>query len=66
MKKCPKCHGEMIEGQNNDLGMYNANIGQMWKKTQAFLSWPAKSIKVITYACTKCGYLESYLKNNPK
>lgn len=65
-KTCPKCQGQMLVGENADFGHFNMNMGQKWKKKVPFLSWPAKAMTVISYACTKCGYLESYLKNLPK
>lgn len=55
IKVCPKCEGEMksgnLTGQEID-----------WKKEgdRSFLRDEGR--KIFTYACEKCGYMESYVR----
>ena len=51
-KKCPKCGGEMIIGQEGS---------HLWKSADKKTFIGADNY--YTYACTKCGYMESYLDN---
>jgi len=50
-KKCSKCKGEMVRGQEGS---------HLWKEDskKTFIG----STKYNTYACPKCGYMESYLE----
>ncbi len=66
-KTCPKCGGGMIVG-----GIYTKGSGGAWLQGAVVirdLKWYPPSMnskdsqKVITFACTQCGYLESYLEN---
>ena len=49
--KCQKCGGEMIMGQE---------CSHIWKPAdkKTFIG----ADRYDTYACSKCGYMESYLK----
>ena len=51
IKKCSKCNGEMIKGEECSHIWKNAD-----KKT--FIG----GTKYYTYACSKCGFMESYLE----
>ncbi len=55
-KECPKCKGEMKQGRL-------MGVQADWQKDgeQRFLK--NDSPNIITYACQKCGYLESYVRN---
>mgnify|MGYP001612833259 CR=1 FL=1 len=57
MKKCPKCKGEMMKGKIKDYA-YGLLLQQRWG-AKLF----SKNYKVDTFACKKCGYLESYLED---
>lgn len=55
MKICPKCEGEM------KVGNYTGTVTNWEKEGEpAFLKQSGQ--KIITYACIKCGYMESYVK----
>ena len=52
---CPKCTGKM------EKGSFSGNNIDWQKETdKSFLVSSGKEI--LTYACTKCGYLESYVQ----
>ncbi len=59
--KCPKCQGEMIEGNySDDTGIpVNWNIK---KKVLGFMNVQTSRIETKVYRCKNCGYLESYAK----
>ena len=48
--KCPKCNSDMIKGHE---------CSHMWKKADKKTFIGGK--KYYTYACSKCGFMESYL-----
>jgi len=57
IKKCPKCHGEMIKGSKENLernfactrGEPNPEVPQ--------------NVKIQPYYCKNCGYMEFYREN---
>lgn len=49
-KKCPKCGGEMEEG--------NINTRNVWVKKGKQILFGAPHY--ISYSCLKCGFIESY------
>lgn len=62
-KICPKCGGNMIKGKIIDESYMVAGT-QKWTTAPAMLAMLGlgrKTRKVITYACEKCKFLESYL-----
>jgi len=60
VKKCPKCKGEMIKGSKGSLernfactrGEPNPEVPQ--------------NVKVQSYYCKKCGYIEFYRESRNK
>ena len=56
--KCPKCKGEMEEGEESAV---NAGI-IYWCLGHNLLQVPKKRKDKISYRCKECGYLESYAK----
>ena len=64
--KCPICSGEMEKGVLIDLIAMKVPTQQAWTQKlpsglrDIFLT--VKSRPTFTYACSSCGYLESYLK----
>ncbi len=52
-KKCPKCDGEMIMGEE---------CSHIWKNSskKTFIG----GTKYHTYTCSQCGFMESYLEIN--
>ena len=62
--KCLKCEGEMEKGVMAD---YAGDVGERnedpeWGSGTNWLGMLKEKKKVVTYRCTKCGYLESYAK----
>jgi rubredoxin len=65
---CPKCQGQMERGYSMDWSDTSANNG--FGQSEWGMSLPSnlpfakipKNLKVFTYRCTNCGYLESYAK----
>jgi predicted nucleic-acid-binding Zn-ribbon protein len=65
---CPKCRSEMEVGFLADRGDGDAKYQSVWVRgvpEPGFLGltpkvWGRAQIKVLTYRCTRCGYLESY------
>lgn len=55
-KICPKCEGVMEEGK-----IIGKNNNWRTNTSKDFLKDSEKEI--LSYACKKCGYLESYVKN---
>jgi predicted nucleic-acid-binding Zn-ribbon protein len=53
-KECPKCKGEMKEGN------FTGQVVE-WEKDgdRSFLK--DEQSKIVTYACEKCGFIESYV-----
>jgi len=51
---CSKCQGEMIVGQYTGPVIDWENKGE-----HSFLK--TEGVKITTYACKKCGYMESYV-----
>jgi rubredoxin len=64
---CPKCQGQMERGYSLDYFEISANgfdqseWGMSLPSKLPFAKVP-KTLKVFTYRCTNCGYLESYAK----
>jgi rubredoxin len=64
---CPKCQGQMERGYSLDYYIAS-NMG--FAQSEWGMSLPGKTmsakipktLKVFTYRCTNCGYLESYAK----
>ena len=63
--ECPKCHGTMSEGM--------VVVGNGWSMLSRWQPSPnnssnfwgakvrrAEALPVVTYRCTRCGFLESY------
>jgi ribosomal protein S27AE len=63
-KVCPKCNSEMIEGfilpTSSPINIITLGAGIYWSPHESGDIGTRKSIK--TYACSKCGYLESYFR----
>lgn len=61
--KCPKCGGEFEEGVIVDKN-YVVEQQQTWAAKIRLAGWAGKEneVKVKTYRCKNCGYLESYAK----
>ena len=64
---CPKCAGEMAAGFILDRGHGGAIAPATWQDGELERSfWTGlktkghQQIRVTTYRCTGCGYLESY------
>lgn len=63
---CPKCRATMEEGFIVDSGHYNSEMVSTWMEGQPDERWwglktgSKEKLKVSTYRCTACGYLESY------
>ncbi len=53
-KVCTKCNGEMVSGKYT-----GPVIDWEIEGEHAFLK--KEGIKITTYACKKCGYMESYV-----
>lgn len=54
-KVCPKCTKEM------EIGNYTGSSKISWEKEEySFLKQEGQ--KISTYACLKCGFIESYIK----
>ncbi len=51
IKKCPKCKGEMIKGEE---------CTHIWKDSSKRTFIGGK--KYHAYACSNCGFMESYLE----
>ncbi len=66
--KCPKCNSEMEEGfivpATFPTNIITFGAGIYWSPHESGNVGTRKSIK--TYACQKCGYLESYFRYNEK
>lgn len=63
---CPKCNGAMEAGIIRDYFASNGFDTSVWcssRKKAHFFS-KNKTIKITVFRCTKCGYLESYAKEN--
>jgi len=65
---CPKCSGEMEEGFVAD-NTYGAVLPSQWVEGEPEMSfWTGArtkgkvQVRITTYRCTQCGYLESYAK----
>ncbi len=61
VKRCPKCKGEMEEGVLLDHSDFGSQP-QEWAQNGAVfmgVGW-IKRINIISYRCTKCGFLENY------
>ncbi|MBI4032893.1 hypothetical protein HY374_04285 [Candidatus Berkelbacteria bacterium] len=56
---CPKCAGEMAKGKIKDAG-YIFVQQQRWTEGNVVFG---KEQVVDVWACSDCGYLESYLQN---
>ena len=66
---CPKCGGRMTEGFVIDEGYGTAHVStwQQGEPRKSFWTGIKKSkkeqIKVETWRCDRCGYLESYARS---
>jgi len=68
--KCAKCEGQMIRGFNLDRGADNTRYQSVWvegaPESSLFRGVKLKGkpiYAVISYRCEKCGYLESYARD---
>ncbi|CAN5609941.1 hypothetical protein BH10PLA1_BH10PLA1_05390 [soil metagenome] len=71
--QCPKCGGDMIAGYCID-GIQGGAVQTRWAKGQPlrnrFFRWAASTLNlknvlmfdVTSFACSTCGYLESFLR----
>jgi predicted nucleic-acid-binding Zn-ribbon protein len=59
-KSCPKCQNEMIKGRVRDVA-HGAIYQERWVPDDNSL-WFTDGVKVDTFACKKCGFVESYLQ----
>jgi len=62
-KKCPKCNGDMEEGETKAWGGYSGKI--IWGQGGISLlrdTFKKNVRQTVTNKCTLCGYLESYAK----
>lgn len=55
IKACAKCGGELKAGKFTGQKVE-------WEKEQEPVFLKQSGQAIITYACTKCGFLESYVK----
>lgn len=62
-KICPKCNGEMENGELIDK-TYFASLPQRWgsKATSVVGIGIKKPIEIISFRCMNCGFLENYAK----
>ena len=69
--KCQSCAVEMLAGRRQDRRNGLMVSDEAWLPGQPDPSWgwpnlPAgNAVQVVTYACPKCGRLESYLQALP-
>jgi hypothetical protein len=68
--RCPKCDGQMEEGFMLDR-TYGAQLPSQWVEGEPEKSFwfgtrtaGREILRVTTYRCRKCGYLESYASDN--
>lgn len=54
-KVCPKCKGEMIAGTYTGLQVD-------WEKEGSHKFIKGEGLKINTYACSDCGFMESYVQ----
>ena len=65
---CPKCSGEMELGFVPDRASLTRRYPQLWFSGELEAGLFGMKLMgratrgVVTYRCTKCGYLESYAK----
>jgi hypothetical protein len=68
-KRCSKCEGTMEIGRRRTIGSNSISLAEHWISTKegvkdkSFLGIKYRSEKqqkIYSYACTSCGYLESY------
>ena len=64
-RECPKCHGSMDEGfmldhTHGGYGMPTFVLGPMRKKWYGIALRGQTKFSVITYRCSRCGFLESH------
>jgi RNase P subunit RPR2 len=64
---CPKCYGNMEIGVIPDIGQSNYTIASSWLEGEPEKSfWSGMKTKdkrrfaIVSYRCTKCGFLENY------
>lgn len=64
-RKCPICGGEFEEGFITDSGYLGTPVSQQqgWMAGKGgTFTIGGDQIKIKTFKCKKCGYLESYAK----
>lgn len=64
VKKCPECGGDMEEGFVVDH-TYGGAVSSKWAtyvKAFGIFTKMGNSKSIITYRCTKCGFLKSYAR----
>lgn len=68
--ECPKCRGKMDEGFIKDEGHGTVHASQWVKGAPEKSFWTGtktrgrQQVQVTTFRCAKCGYLESYAREN--
>ncbi len=64
--QCPKCRSQMEEGFIADHAHGNATTISQWIEGPPDDRWwglktgDKEKLKVVTFRCVRCGYLESY------
>ena len=64
--QCPKCRSAMEEGYILDHADHNAGVVPEWVEGAPDKRWwglktgDKEKMKVATFRCVRCGYLESY------
>lgn len=66
-RTCPKCSGKMEQGLLADHAHYGMPVRQTWVEGEATKGYfggekmpKGREIKITTWMCAGCGYLESY------
>jgi len=62
--KCPKCQGEMTKGVLVDYTYAEfSKKPQVWAEDVSMGGFLAeRPIKIVSYRCSNCGFLENYAK----
>jgi hypothetical protein len=67
-KSCSKCGRSMEEGFVVDKGDYDAARVESWFRGEPEQKWwglkydKASALRIMTWRCTSCGFLESYAR----